>query len=339
MSNYTKTTNFTAKDALTTGDPNKVIKGSDQDTEFDNIATSSATKANKVVSGTTNAIIKQSAGGDLEDSGLIVPTGAVVGISDTQTLTNKSIDSDTNTITNLVDADIKAAAGIAVTKVQHLTTVTSDVQTQIDTKLTASNNLSDIVTASTARTNLGLGTLAVKSSVASTDLATGLGAWVEISRSTASASTNIEITTGIDATYKQYMVAFEGVVPATTGVYLQMQVGTGATPTWFTAATNYIYVNDLTASGTLTAFIRLSGSVVNTLTEGGTHGFLTFNDPSSATIRQRFSFDTNSSISGGLQRIVGAGQLRDTGAVTALRFYMSTGNIAVGDFVLYGLSN
>ena len=186
--------------------------------------------------------------------------------------------------------------------------------------LISTNNLSDVTNASTATTNLGI------------------SPWVEISRSTASASVNIEITTGIDATYKQYMVAFEGVVPATTGVYLQMQVGTGATPTWLTAATNYIYVNDLTASSTQTAFIRLSGLVVNTLTEGGTHGFLTFNDPSSTAVRQRFSFDTNSILStGGLQRIVGAGQLRDTGAVTALRFYMSTGNIAVGDFVLYVL--
>ena len=44
MSNYSKTTNFTAKDALTTGDPDKLIKGSLFDTEFDAIAVASATK-------------------------------------------------------------------------------------------------------------------------------------------------------------------------------------------------------------------------------------------------------------------------------------------------------
>lgn len=44
MSDYAKTTNFTAKDALTTGDPLKVIKGSYFDTEFDNIVTAVATK-------------------------------------------------------------------------------------------------------------------------------------------------------------------------------------------------------------------------------------------------------------------------------------------------------
>lgn len=45
MSNYTKTVNFAAKDALTTGDANKVVKGTEIDTEYNNIATAVATKA------------------------------------------------------------------------------------------------------------------------------------------------------------------------------------------------------------------------------------------------------------------------------------------------------
>ena len=45
MANYTKVTNFTAKDSLTSGDPNKVVKGSEIDTEFSAIATAVATKA------------------------------------------------------------------------------------------------------------------------------------------------------------------------------------------------------------------------------------------------------------------------------------------------------
>jgi len=45
MSNYTKTTNFTAKDSLPSGDSSKVIRGSEFDTEFDAIASANATKA------------------------------------------------------------------------------------------------------------------------------------------------------------------------------------------------------------------------------------------------------------------------------------------------------
>jgi hypothetical protein len=44
MSNYTKTTNFTAKDSLPSGNPSKLVKGSDFDLEFNNIATAIASK-------------------------------------------------------------------------------------------------------------------------------------------------------------------------------------------------------------------------------------------------------------------------------------------------------
>lgn len=45
MSNYTKATNFATKDALSSGNPLKIVKGTEINTEFDNIATAIATKA------------------------------------------------------------------------------------------------------------------------------------------------------------------------------------------------------------------------------------------------------------------------------------------------------
>jgi len=45
MSNYTKSTNFATKDTLPSGDANKIVKGTEIDTEFNNIATAIATKA------------------------------------------------------------------------------------------------------------------------------------------------------------------------------------------------------------------------------------------------------------------------------------------------------
>lgn len=46
MSNYTKATDFASKDALLSGDPNKIVKGSELDDEFDNIQTAVNSKAN-----------------------------------------------------------------------------------------------------------------------------------------------------------------------------------------------------------------------------------------------------------------------------------------------------
>lgn len=59
MSNYTKTTNFTAKDSLPSGNTNKIIRGSEFDTEFNNLATAVSTKADlasPALTGTATAV-------------------------------------------------------------------------------------------------------------------------------------------------------------------------------------------------------------------------------------------------------------------------------------------
>ena len=45
MTSYTKSTNFATKDTLTSGDPLKIVKGTEINTEFDNIATAVNSKA------------------------------------------------------------------------------------------------------------------------------------------------------------------------------------------------------------------------------------------------------------------------------------------------------
>lgn len=45
MSNYVQSTNFATKDSLSPGDPLKIVKGTEINTEFANIATAVATKA------------------------------------------------------------------------------------------------------------------------------------------------------------------------------------------------------------------------------------------------------------------------------------------------------
>jgi hypothetical protein len=44
MANYTKTTNFAVKDGLVSGNPSKIIKGTEIDTEYNNIASAISSK-------------------------------------------------------------------------------------------------------------------------------------------------------------------------------------------------------------------------------------------------------------------------------------------------------
>jgi hypothetical protein len=63
-----------------------------------------------------------------------------------------------------IDAAKLADGTVSNTEFQYINSLSSNAQTQLSGKLTASNNLSDIGTASTARTNLGLGTIATQAS-------------------------------------------------------------------------------------------------------------------------------------------------------------------------------
>lgn len=59
MSNYTKSTDFAVKDSLSTGNPSKLVKGTEIDTEFNAIQSavnSKADKANPTFTGTITAV-------------------------------------------------------------------------------------------------------------------------------------------------------------------------------------------------------------------------------------------------------------------------------------------
>lgn len=110
MSDYTQITNFTAKDALSSGDPEKIISGSDVDAEFDAISIAVQTKANKVTgSPVADLLAKLDSSGDLVASTLSESSlsGAISDISSLQSdvSTNTgNISTNTSDISDLQDA-------------------------------------------------------------------------------------------------------------------------------------------------------------------------------------------------------------------------------------------
>ena len=93
-----------------------------------------------------------------------------VHIADSQITTAKLADSSVNSAKiidgSIVNADVNASAAIDATKIHdgtisntefgYLNNVSSNIQTQLDAKLVKASNLSDLTSASTARTNLGV---------------------------------------------------------------------------------------------------------------------------------------------------------------------------------------
>ena len=76
MSNYVQSTNFATKDSLSPGDPLKIVKGTEINTEFVNIAVAVATKADLVSPSFTTPVLGTPTSGTLTNcTGLPVATG------------------------------------------------------------------------------------------------------------------------------------------------------------------------------------------------------------------------------------------------------------------------
>ena len=177
------------------------------------------------------------------------------------------------------------------------------------------------------------------------------GALNLISTQTASSSSTISFTSGIDSTYDEYVFKFYDIHPATDGVFFHVNFRDGdtaydavKTTTWFRALHSednsianltYDAAYDLAQS---TSAQRLTGSLGNGNDES-ISGELTLYNPSSTTFVKHFIYRGAAYFNdNGAFDIFSAGYCNTTTAIDGVQFTMSSGNIDSGVIKLYGIS-
>lgn len=113
MSNYTKSTDFASKDSLASGNAAKIVKGTEIDTEFNNIATAIATKADTASPSFTGTLTANTA--TISSLTATIVGGSISGITDLAIADGGTgASTAANARTNLGTVADTASNGIAV---------------------------------------------------------------------------------------------------------------------------------------------------------------------------------------------------------------------------------
>ena len=171
-----------------------------------------------------------------------------------------------------------------------------------------------------------------------------------ISTTTASSSATVDITSGIDDTYKEYIIKFYDVHPATDNVTFQVNFRDGGSSYDATKTSTAFYAHEGESSDSgfgygssqdlaqATGVQPLLGSLGNGNDECAS-GELILYDPSSTTYVKHYMVKTQYYHQGNYSQIYYvAGYCNVTAAIDGVQFSMSSGNIDAGTFKLYGVS-
>ena len=187
---------------------------------------------------------------------------------------------------------------------------------------------------------------------------TGLGNLVFISRSTASSSSTVDITSGIDSTYKEYIFFFNNMHPSAYSQFAFNGTDDTSSHSFDIAKTTTLFMiahredggalqfgyqtgSDL-AQGT--GYQRLANYTTDQDAYSSISGYLHLFDPSNTTFVKHFIASTsnnNGDGSGGNEWANAshtAGYFNTTAAITGLSFKFESGNIDSGTIDMYGVN-
>ena len=177
------------------------------------------------------------------------------------------------------------------------------------------------------------------------------GSMVLISTSTASSSSTIDITSGIDSTYKEYIFKFIDIHPASNSVDFLVNFRDGSSAYDATKTTTFFRaVHDEGDSYTVLQYeanddlaqstgAQLLAVGVGNDNDQSCSGFLHLFNPSNTTFVKHFiSTFSNNNASDYLNNTYIAGYCNVTAAIDGVQFSFSSGNIDSGTIKLYGVT-
>jgi len=176
------------------------------------------------------------------------------------------------------------------------------------------------------------------------------GSLVKISTATASASASVSFT-GLSSTYFMYMIRYSDVQPATDSTYFAMRTSTDNGSSYDSGASDYVwamnYINQAGSENgendTADSWIRIIGDNATNDMGTGTNekgsGVIYLYNPSASkyTFINSEAFFLNQDTEN--TNVYVAGFRASAADVDAIQLLMSSGNIASGEFVLYGVKN
>ena len=193
-----------------------------------------------------------------------------------------------------------------------------------------------------------------QSMTAITALPSGVSAksMILLATETASSSSTVTFASNIDDTYKEYIIKFYDVHPATDNQPLTVGFRDGSTAYDATKTTTFFYAYQGESSGTsaldyvtgsdlaqATGFQQLTGSVGNGNDESCAGELWLFNPSSTTYVKNFISKASVYEGSNYAMEVNVGGYCSVTAAIDAVQFKMSSGDIDAGTFKLYGIKD
>jgi hypothetical protein len=249
MSNYVKSTNFATKDNLSSGDPLKIVKGTEINTEYDNIATAVATKADLASPTFTGTVV--------------IPTLSVTGTSALTGVATLTAQPILSSLTASKPVFTDASKGLVSTGTLSADQGGTGVANNVAMTVTGSGNFAYTRTL-TAATNVTLPTTGTLATLAGSETftnktltspviggtPTGVGVLTSGTTAATTSGTSIDFT-GIPTWVKRITVMLQGVSQDSATQTFMFQIGAASfTTTGYLSVVSFIAPSTATASVT-----------------------------------------------------------------------------------------